>query len=190
MEKGNRGGKRAKKINRHKESHDREIELLNDAEWRKRTTKNYLKTVSRAHSDFFEKTFDGLYQHSTTGEYMSMSRVSNDKTKIVVNVANEHLVKTKYGWGLILDEKHVVWLKNWQVNENWYGNEVLLNKAYFNVKEWGHHEAFGSEPQNLKWKTWLDTAREQQDTREVKWRMKETSAQRDNSLFGHGKYYQ
>ena len=38
-------------------------------------------------------------------------RISEDESRIVVKVADEHIVKTKFGWALILDQKHVVFLK-------------------------------------------------------------------------------
>lgn len=91
-----------------------------------------------------------------------MNRVSEDESKIVVKVADSHLQPTKYGYALILDATHVVFLKDWQVNRNYFGNEVILTKQFFNVKEWGDFSnEFDSEPNNLKWEEWLDTAKEQ-----------------------------
>ena len=81
-----------------------------------------------------------------------MRRVNSEETKIVVNVGSHHLQKTKYGYALILDEKHVIFVKNWQVSQNYFGNEVLLTKEYFNVKEWAE---------------WLRVAKLQQDAETV-----------------------
>ena len=93
-----------------------------------------------------------------------MNRVSNDENKIVVKVADSHLQKTKFGYALILDQNHVTFLKDWQVNQNYFGNEVLLNRDYWNPKEWGEFEDFGENPENLEWITWLEIAKEQNGT--------------------------
>ena len=111
--------------------------------------------------DFNEFRFAGLNYRDKSNKYFTMDRVSADKNKIVVKVADEHLLPTKYGFALILDCSHVVFIKDWQVDRNYYGNEVMLTKEYFNVKEWGDFSDFGEEPENLKWETWLDTAKEQ-----------------------------
>ena len=111
--------------------------------------------------DFNEFRFAGLNYRDKSNKYFTMDRVSADKNKIVVKVADEHLLPTKYGFALILDCSHVIFIKDWQVDRNYYGNEVMLTKEYFNVKEWGDFSDFGEEPENLKWETWLDTAKEQ-----------------------------
>lgn len=111
--------------------------------------------------DFNEFRFAGLNYRDKSNKYYTMNRVSDDENKIVVKVADEHLLQTKYGFALILDCSHVVFIKDWQVDKNYYGNEVLLTKEYFNVKEWGDFTDFGEEPENLKWETWLETAKEQ-----------------------------
>lgn len=112
---------------------------------------------------------EGLNPRRTTNKYVTMDRVNDDETKIVVRVADDHLLSTKYGYALVLDDKHVVFLKENQVSRNYYANEVILNKGYFNVKEWGDFsDRFGSEPKNLKWNEWLSTAKKQRKT-QVKW---------------------
>ena len=111
--------------------------------------------------DFNEFRFAGLNYRDKSNKYFTMNRVSEDENKIVVKVADEHLLQTKYGFALILDCSHVVFVKDWQVDRNFYGNEVILTKEYFNVKEWGDFSNFGEEPENLKWETWLETAKEQ-----------------------------
>lgn len=93
-----------------------------------------------------------------------MKRISEDGKKIVVKVADAHVLKTSYGYALILDQNHVVFLKNWQVSQNWYGNEVLLNKEFWNVKEWGDFSVdFFEEPENYDFETWAKTAKEQEE---------------------------
>lgn len=110
--------------------------------------------------DFNEYRFKELNYRNKSNKYFTMDRVSADETKIVVKVGDSHIIETRFGFALILDEKHVVFLKNWQVDSNYYGTEVLLTKEYFTVKEWGDFsDEFGEEPENLNWETWLETAK-------------------------------
>lgn len=123
-----------------------------------------------AKKDFNEFRFAGLDFKSASNKYWTMKRVNADETKIVVKVDESMLQPTRYGYALILDDKHVVFIKDWQVNINYFGCEVLLTKEYFNVKEWGTWESFGDEPQNLEWAEWLRVAKLQQDAETVvKW---------------------
>ena len=112
-------------------------------------------------TEFNDFRFNGLNYKECSNKYFTMNRVSDDEQKIVVKVSEEHLLETKYGYALILDYNHVVFLKNWQVDHNYFGNEVLLAKEYFVVKEWGEFENFGEEPQNLDWNTWVKAAKDQ-----------------------------
>lgn len=122
-----------------------------------------MKEVGKNKKDFNDFRFEGLNWRQQSNKYLTMDRVSEDETKIVVKVGSSHLIETKYGYALILDHSHVVFLKSWQVSENYYGNEVLLTKKFFNVKEWGEHEDFEEEPKNLKFEEWLETAKEQNE---------------------------
>lgn len=90
-----------------------------------------------------------------------MDRVSDDENKIVVKVSPDNLIETKYGYALILDYSHVVFLKFWQVSNNYYGTEVLLAREFFNVKEWGEHEDFVEDEKNLNFDRWLEAAKAQ-----------------------------
>lgn len=121
--------------------------------------------------NFNDFRFNGLDYESYSNKYFTMNRISKDENKIVVKVANEHLIKTIFGYALILDENNVVFLKNWQVSENYFGNEVLLTRQYFNVKEWGKHtDFFGINKNNHNFDTWLKIAKEQQKAENiVKW---------------------
>lgn len=117
--------------------------------------------MSKKFNDF---RFDGLNRKSWSNKYMTMDRVSESEEKIVVKVADSHLFQTRYGYGLILDANHVVWLKDWAVSINWYGNEVLLDKNFFNVKESTREfEDFDEEPEHCNWEHWLDVAKIQRD---------------------------
>lgn len=120
--------------------------------------------------EFNQFRFQGLNYQSYSNKYYTMNRVNDTEDKIVVKVADAHLIPTRYGYALILDRTHVVFLKDWAVSRNWFGNEVLLTKEYFNVKEWGDHEDFADDEKNLDWNTWLEVAKEQQKSENlVKW---------------------
>ena len=120
--------------------------------------------------DFNEYRFEGLNHHRISNKYLSMNRVSDNKEKIVVKVGDNHILETAYGYALILDSKNVVFLKNWQVSQNYYGTEVLLDKNYFNVKKWGNFENLFIEEneEEHKFETWLKAAK-LQEQEEVKW---------------------
>lgn len=90
-----------------------------------------------------------------------MNRVSEDENKIVIKVADDHLIKTQYGYALILDYSHVIFLKDWQVSCNYFGNEVLLQREFFNVKEWGKHDEFELNEKDLNYDHWLEAAKAQ-----------------------------
>lgn len=123
-------------------------------------------------TSFNEFRFDGLKCREVSNKYLTMKRVSEDENKIVVKVAGSHLLSTKYGYALILNAEYVVFLKEWQVDKNYYGNEVLLNKEFFIPKKWGDFSSeFEYEEDNLDWNEWLNTAIEQdnEEDNEVRW---------------------
>lgn len=113
--------------------------------------------------DFNEFRFSGLNHNKLSNSYFTMKRVNEAEDKIVVKVGDSHLVQTKFGYALILDCNHVVFLKNWQVDQNHFGNEVLLDKKYFIVKEWGEHEDFFYNEENLNFDKWLEVAKLQEE---------------------------
>lgn len=114
-----------------------------------------------AKKDFNEFRFEGLNPTKKSNQYLTMNRVSDNENKIVVKVGGAHLIKTKYGYALILDNTHVVFLKEWAVDCNWFGNEVLLDREYFTVKEWGNHEDFETNEEALNFDFWVELAKEQ-----------------------------
>lgn len=112
--------------------------------------------------DFNDFRFSGLGYRELSNKYYTMSRISEDGNKIVVRVGDNHLLKTKFGFALVLDQTHVVFLKDWQVNQNYFGNEVLLSKEFWNVKEWGNHDAFMDTNVDLHdFNYWFNAAKEQ-----------------------------
>lgn len=127
--------------------------------------------------DFNEFRFEGLHFRSCSNKYFTMKRVSDDGNKIVVKVSDNSLVETRYGYALIIDDKHVVFLKKWQVSCNWFGNEVLLDRNYWNVKEWGDFPDFMGNEQDFDFENWKKVAQMQENSvdedgyknNEVKW---------------------
>lgn len=123
-------------------------------------------------TSFNEFRFDGLKCREVSNKYFTMSRVSEDENKIIVKVDDSHIVKTRYGYALILNAEYVLFLKEWQVDQNYYGNEVLLNKEFFIPKKWGDFSLdFEFEEDNLDWNEWLNTAIAQnnEEDNEVRW---------------------
>lgn len=134
--------------------------------------------MSITKEEFNNFRFEGLEAKHISNTYLSMKRFNPDKTKIVVKVGSDHLRKTKYGFILVLDNTHVVFIKTWQVDQNHYGNEVLLTKEFFKVREYGEWEEFSECKENLEFETWVKVAEEQEALKDekgiqlnpVKWR--------------------
>lgn len=116
---------------------------------------------------FNDFRFDGLNKRRESNKYWTMDRVNESEDRIVIRVADEHLLETRYGYALILDRNHVVFVKDWQVSINYFGNEVVLSKDYFNIKEWGTFNDFFENEEALDWKYWLEAAKNQ--IVDVKW---------------------
>lgn len=112
-------------------------------------------------NDFNEFRFNGLDYRKKSNKYFTMKRVSNDESKIVVKMADDQVRETKYGYMLIIDDKHVVFLKNWQVSKNYYGTEVLLNKEYFIIKEFGNFPEYMGNEENFDFNRWVEVAKSQ-----------------------------
>lgn len=114
--------------------------------------------------------FSGLNVNSASNKYYSSNRVNEEENKIIVKVSDEHIIPTKYGYALILDRTHVVFVKDWAVDRNWFGNEIMLTEQYFNVKEWGEHDEFSDNNEALDFDYWLNVAKEQQHAQNyVRW---------------------
>lgn len=105
----------------------------------------YLKEQKAKNIEFYSKMYDGLGFGEASNKYCEITkRVSEDETKVLVNVDTRQVFSTQYGYGLKVGKNHVVWLKKWQVLDvaDWWQTEmthahkqVLLNKEYYNVKE-------------------------------------------------------
>lgn len=113
---------------------------------------------------FNDFKFAGLDYKEASNKYLTMKRINAEETKCVVKIAPEHLIKTKFGWALILDRTHVIFLKDWQVSvSNYYGIEVLLDKIHFLVKNWGVHEEFADDEEFLNFEKWVEIAKAQDE---------------------------
>ena len=113
-------------------------------------------------ANFRNWLFEGMDARKHSNKYWTANRVSSDESKIIVKVADSHVIATQYGYAIILDSSHVVFVKDWAVDSNWYGTEVMLTKRYFSVKKWGSHDDFMENEENLNWDAWLNVAKEQQ----------------------------
>ena len=150
------------------------IENMTYAEWAgwKTEVSKAVKNDSQTSelSDFDKFRFGGLNATRTSNKYYEMDRVAADR--VVVKVGEESVFKSQYGYGLILDDSHVCWLKDWQVSESYYGTEVLITEKYFQAKKWGTHSNFGIIEENYKYSTWKKAAQEQQEAgTQVKWKV-------------------
>lgn len=126
-----------------------------------------------AKKNFNEFRFSGFKANfEYSNKYIESNRISEDGNKIIVKIGQDHLVSTKYGYAVILNATHVVFVKNWQVDINYYGIEVILNKDYFNVKEWGDFsDNFADTEDFLSWDTWVKVAKQQEEAGNlVRWK--------------------
>lgn len=123
-----------------------------------------MMTLTKKEVEFNNFRFEGLEWRECSNNYISTKRrVSADETKIILKVGDNHLIPTQFGYALILDKYNVVFLKNWQVSQNWYGNEVILDKKYFIVKKWGEHNLFLEDENQLIFETWVADAKAQEN---------------------------
>ena len=117
----------------------------------------------KTEKNFDDFRFGSLNYKYTQLMYLTMDRFSKNENHIVVKVDEEHLIKTTYGYALVLDATRVVFLKNWQVSMNYYGNEVLLVRDYFVVKDWGEHYDFDTDDNYITYDSWVSIAKIQQN---------------------------
>lgn len=132
--------------------------------------KTYTKNLKKEQFNAFR--FEGLDYRKVSNKYITMKRVNVEETKCVVKIAPEHLIKTKFGWALILDRTHVIFIKDWQVSvSNYYGIEVLLDKEHFIIKNWGVYEEFADNDEFLKFKNWVEVAKTQDELNSDGWQI-------------------
>lgn len=125
-----------------------------------------MKNVSKKANEFNEFRFGGLDIKNVSNKFFTMKRFSKEEDKIVVKIAEQHLIPTKFGYALILDNETVVFLKDWQISNNYYGIECLLTKEYFIPKKWGEWSKFSKIEENYKFEHWLNIAKAQENMQE------------------------
>lgn len=71
--------------------------------------------------------------------------VSDDGNNAVLKIAAGHVFKTRYGYGVIVDATHVVFIKDWQVwgfSRDQQSYIINFNRDYYQVKEYGDFPDF------------------------------------------------
>lgn len=83
-----------------------------------------------------ENVYQNLDLKNASNKYDSITNVSEDEQTISIRTSN--LFKTRYGYGLMVGNNKVVWLKDFNVCEHdWYDYTVaVLIKKYFTVKDY------------------------------------------------------
>lgn len=119
--------------------------------------------VSKKGAEFNDFRFKGMKWIDASNKYILVERISEDEKKVIVRVADNQIFRTKYGFALIIDHNHVVFLKEWQVDNQIQFYNILLNEEYFNVKEFGEHEDFGDSDGLDNFKKWVDIAKSQEE---------------------------
>lgn len=76
-------------------------------------------------------TQDQFKAYSNNYSKFTGKHVSDDNNHVVVRVAWNNIIKTRYGFAMIIDRNHVVFGKNWQLWGNGQWNEDIV--VSFNV---------------------------------------------------------
>ena len=129
-----------------------------------------MEKISTKKQVFNDFRFEGLNAHQVSNKYLTMNRRNDSNSRLVIKVASSNIRKTQYGYLLILNRKNVVFLQDWQVSDNYFGVEVLLDKKYFNVKEFGNWEDFEADDTYLIFDNWVKVATEQVENN-VRWEL-------------------
>lgn len=114
--------------------------------------------------DFRDWLFDGLEYMSISNKYYKFyTRHNKDFSKVLLRISETSLIPTQYGYAMVLDYEHILFLKFWQVGNNYYGTFVILEEKYFKPKKWGTHIDWWDEPKCLEWAYWANAAKLQQN---------------------------
>ena len=117
-----------------------------------------------AKENFDNYRFAGLEHRQRADGFLTMNRVALDR--VVVRVEKGEAFRTRYGYGLHLDNESVLWLKKWQVSESTAGTEVLILSKYFAPKFWTGN-GYGGSQERLFYEYWEERAAT--DETEVVW---------------------
>lgn len=121
-----------------------------------------------------DTAFKGLnyskVRSSKSSGYIYADRVSKDGENIMVLFAPSHVRQTPYGFAIQLDEKHVQYVKDWQVYpqespyKGFQGINVAFSRKYWKPKETKYtNDDFIGNSQMLNYSEMLKIAREQQN---------------------------
>lgn len=104
----------------------------------------WMKKIEEENRMIRKERFEGLGYEETNKYGQLTKRVSDDESKIVVNISRNQIFLTRYGYGLKVGHDKVVWLKGWQAFTvaDWYATEmtahsyqVVLSKENYIVKQ-------------------------------------------------------
>lgn len=130
--------------------------------------------------DFDAYRFGDMRPSRPSNKYYEVDRINKSGDKIIVTVPNDRVFQTKYGYGLVLNADHVLWLKNWQVGQAKYFNgsgydvqtNVLLQKQYFNPQKSNYERSdYSYEAKNLTWKEWESVAKARARNGRTTWKI-------------------
>lgn len=139
-----------------------------------------IREISFKDGDFDKFRFGDLRPRRDSNAYYEVDRINSAKDKIIVTVPSERVFQTKYGYGLILNADHVLWLKSWQVGRGklWNGSRyevhtnVLLQKNYFNPSKANYERTdYPYERVSLTWQEWEGYARAQSKNGRAYWKI-------------------
>lgn len=69
----------------------------------------------------------------TNEVYFLNNRISQNKEEVVLEIDEDMVFETRYGYGIYLVNNKVLFIQNWQLSLSHDGEtEVYLNKKYFN----------------------------------------------------------
>lgn len=96
--------------------------------------------------DYTFKGFNPEQFLKCSNKYVELtgSHVSEDGNNVVIKIAPNHVIPTKFGFAIIVDAKRVVFIKHWQVWGTSFKDSsyiVSFNRQFYQVKEWGDHSA-------------------------------------------------
>lgn len=97
--------------------------------------------MSEFDANYTFKGFEPSQFKKVSNKYVELvgKHVSDDNNQAIIKVADSQYFQTKYGFALIVDAKHVVFFKSWQLfGEDSHGNVFInFNRNYYTVKEFG-----------------------------------------------------
>ena len=129
--------------------------------------KDYFMKEMKSYDDkansFNEFRFGGLNFETLEDKSLTMDRVSEDESRVVIRMHEDHLFVSKFGFGLYLDTTNGVWLKKWQASVNKDKTEVMLSKDFFKVTQFPVDDDLTENGEIKTWDDVLALARKQQD---------------------------